>query len=272
MEDRRSGAWRRHPRAPLPPGKLGSRGSQPAAAGGKPGTTRGLTVGVHEGCRPPVAAARAGGRADWSRGRARPGRDRADNGAGDPAGERDGHGRARHRGRRTSAFVALAAVLAGRAVVAWAQEVAAHRAAAAVKTELRGRLGWPSWPGSAPPGCTANATGELTTVATRGLDALDAYFARYLPQVVGRTLVPLAVIAAVLPADLVAGLTLLVTTVHADPGSSWPWSARPLRSTVDASSTGWSPVGPPLRGTGGPDCPRSRRSAGPGPRRPRWRR
>jgi thiol reductant ABC exporter CydD subunit len=114
------------------------------------------------------------------------------------------------RGRLTSGFIALAAVLAGRAVVAWAQEVAAHRAAAAVKTELRGRLLaqlarlGPAW-------LHGERTGELTTVATRGLDALDAYFARYLPQVVLAALVPLAVIAAVLPADLVAGLTLLVT-------------------------------------------------------------
>ena len=110
------------------------------------------------------------------------------------------------RGRLTATFIGLAAVLAGRAAVAWAQEVAAHRCSAAVKTDLRGRLLaqltrlGPAW-------LHGERTGELTTVATRGLDALDAYFARYLPQLVLATVVPLAVIAAVLPADLLAGLT-----------------------------------------------------------------
>src|SRR4051794_15289613 len=114
------------------------------------------------------------------------------------------------RGRLTAAFIGLAAVLAGRAAVAWAQEVVAHRCSAAVKTDLRARLLaqltrlGPAW-------LHGERTGELTTVATRGLDALDAYFARYLPQLVLATVVPLAVIAAVLPADLLAGLTLLVT-------------------------------------------------------------
>jgi ABC-type transport system involved in cytochrome bd biosynthesis fused ATPase/permease subunit len=78
-------------------------------------------------------------------------------------------------------LVALAAVVAARAVLAWAQEVAAHRACAAAKTQLRGRLLahvvrlGPAW-------LTGQKAGEIGTLATRGLDALDGYFARYLPQ------------------------------------------------------------------------------------------
>src|SRR5262249_48617009 len=47
-----------------------------------------------------------------------------------------------HSGGRSvhGTLLGLAAVVAGRALVAWAQEVAAHRAAAAVKSQLRGRL------------------------------------------------------------------------------------------------------------------------------------
>jgi len=54
-------------------------------------------------------------------------------------------------------------------------------------------------------------TAELTTLATRGLDALDAYFARYLPQVLLAALVPLAVLVAVFPADPLAGVTIAAT-------------------------------------------------------------
>jgi ABC-type transport system involved in cytochrome bd biosynthesis fused ATPase/permease subunit len=43
-------------------------------------------------------------------------------------------------GQLRGLLAALAGVLAGRALLSWAQEVAAHRAAAGVKTELRGRL------------------------------------------------------------------------------------------------------------------------------------
>ena len=105
---------------------------------------------------------------------------------------------------------ALAAVVAVRGGLAWAQEVAAQRAAAAVKSQLRGRLLahvlrlGPGW-------LHGQRAGEVATLATRGLDALDAYFARYLPQLVLAALVPAAVLAWIFPADVVAGLTILAT-------------------------------------------------------------
>jgi ATP-binding cassette, subfamily C, bacterial CydD len=107
-------------------------------------------------------------------------------------------------------LIALAAVVAGRALLAWAQEAAATRAAATVKSQLRARLLakvvrlGPGW-------LTTQRSGELTTLATRGLDALDGYFARYLPQLVLAALVPAVVLARILPADLVAGATVLLT-------------------------------------------------------------
>lgn len=36
--------------------------------------------------------------------------------------------------------------------------------------------------------------GEITTLTTKGLDGLDAYFARYLPRLVLAAVVPLAVL------------------------------------------------------------------------------
>jgi thiol reductant ABC exporter CydD subunit len=116
------------------------------------------------------------------------------------------HGRTGLRG----ILVGLAGVVAGRALLAWAQEVAAHRAAAAVKSQLRGRLLahvvrlGPGW-------LTGQRAGELTTLATRGVDALDGYFAKYLPQLVLAALVPVIVLGRLLPADLVATVVIAVT-------------------------------------------------------------
>jgi thiol reductant ABC exporter CydD subunit len=116
-------------------------------------------------------------------------------------------------GRRppsTALLAGLAGVVLARAAVAWAQEVAAHRAAATVQGQLRdqvltavARLG----PGALP----AGSSGELTMLLTRGLDGLDAYFARYLPQVVLAALVPATTLAVVFPVDPVAATIMLVT-------------------------------------------------------------
>ncbi len=104
----------------------------------------------------------------------------------------------------------LAIVLIARAVAAFGGEAAALRASAAVKSQLRRgliakalRLG-PAW-------LTGQQAGEITTLATKGLDALDPYFARYLPQLLLACLVPLAVLARVIAADWISGLVIAVT-------------------------------------------------------------
>jgi len=107
-------------------------------------------------------------------------------------------------------LIALLAVLAGRAVAAWGSEAAALRTAAVVKSRLRRelashalRLG-PGW-------LTGQQGGELTTLATRGLDALDAYFARYLPAALLGAVVPIVVLARVAAADWISGLVIAGT-------------------------------------------------------------
>jgi ATP-binding cassette, subfamily C, bacterial CydD len=105
---------------------------------------------------------------------------------------------------------ALVAVLIARALAAFGGEAAALRAAAVVKSRLRRRLAGhslrlgPAW-------LTGQQPGEIATLATRGLDALDAYFARYLPQLLLGVLVPLAVLARVVAADWISGLVIAVT-------------------------------------------------------------
>src|SRR5581483_10753829 len=80
----------------------------------------------------------------------------------------------------------------------------------AVKAELRGRLLaratelGPRW-------LAGKRSAELTALATEGIEALDGYFARYLPQLVLAVIVPVAVIARVGWSDPLAGLTIAAT-------------------------------------------------------------
>jgi ATP-binding cassette subfamily C protein CydCD len=107
-------------------------------------------------------------------------------------------------------LLALAAVAVGRALVAWLTELCAHRAGAAVKSQLRQRLLahatalGPNW-------LTGRRSGELTTLATRGVDALDDYFARYLPQLGLAAVVPAVVLARIATADWISAVTIVVT-------------------------------------------------------------
>ena len=106
--------------------------------------------------------------------------------------------------------VALAAVVAGRAALAWAIEALSYRASAGVKSQLRRdllrrsvELG-PRW-------LATRRAGELATLTTVGVDALDAYFAKYLPQVVLAVVIPLAVVARLLAADPLSAAIIIVT-------------------------------------------------------------
>jgi ATP-binding cassette subfamily C protein CydCD len=51
----------------------------------------------------------------------------------------------------------------------------------------------------------------LTTAAVEGIEALDAYFSQYLPQLVITALVPLSILFIVFPIDLLSGIVFLVT-------------------------------------------------------------
>ncbi|MET8209983.1 thiol reductant ABC exporter subunit CydD [Streptomyces sp. NPDC005373] len=104
----------------------------------------------------------------------------------------------------------LALVAAGRGLVSWLTELAAHRASAAIKSELRGRLlerasqlgpGWLS----------GQRTGSLVALVTRGVDALDDYFSRYLPQLGLAVVVPVAVLARIVTEDWVSAAIIVCT-------------------------------------------------------------
>jgi thiol reductant ABC exporter CydD subunit len=110
----------------------------------------------------------------------------------------------------TGLLVALALVFAARGALAWAFEVAGRRAAATTLSELRlavvaKRLR------EQPAALDRAEAGELTAGAVQGVDALEAYFARYLPQLVLGCIVPLAVLCWVATVDLESAAVMALT-------------------------------------------------------------
>jgi ATP-binding cassette subfamily C protein CydD len=77
---------------------------------------------------------------------------------------------------------------------------------AALRAELLAGVGrrGPAW-------LSGQRAGEIATLAGRGLDALDAYFTGYLPQLILAVTVPLAVLARLTFADWSSALIIAVT-------------------------------------------------------------
>ncbi len=106
--------------------------------------------------------------------------------------------------------MALLLVVIGRAVLSWGTEVAAFRASATVKQQLRSALLQRVADGG-PAIRDQIGSADLAILATRGLDALDGYFGRYLPQLVLAVSMPVAIVAVMLGADWVSAVIVAVT-------------------------------------------------------------
>jgi thiol reductant ABC exporter CydD subunit len=116
-------------------------------------------------------------------------------------------------GEEAPLLAALAAVVAVRAALSGAVETIGRRAAARVMSDLRLAL-----VRSRLTGDTAGqrlegeaGAGEIATAAVAGVDALEVYLARYLPQVVLSVAVPVAVLATALVVDPTSAAIMLVT-------------------------------------------------------------
>ena len=104
----------------------------------------------------------------------------------------------------------LAAVIAVRALLLWARETVAARAAARVQGQLRAHL--VAAVGTLGPGWLATQnSARLAVTAGRGLEALDAYFSRYLPQLVQTAIATPIILAVMWWQDWISGLTVLLT-------------------------------------------------------------
>ena len=107
-------------------------------------------------------------------------------------------------------LVALAAIAVVRGVLLWAGELTANRVATRVKTDLRERL-TAHLLALGPAYTRGERTGELVNTAVEGIEALDAYFSQYLPQLALAVLIPVTFLLVVFPLDPLSGLVLLLT-------------------------------------------------------------
>ncbi|MEV2255665.1 thiol reductant ABC exporter subunit CydD [Streptomyces sp. NPDC050147] len=106
--------------------------------------------------------------------------------------------------------LALGAVVAGRALLAWARGVLAHRAAADAKHELRDRL-TDRLSRTAPLRLAARSHGATATLLLRGLDALDPYVVGSLPAMTAAAVVPATVLGWLFVTDWPSALIIVVT-------------------------------------------------------------
>jgi thiol reductant ABC exporter CydD subunit len=104
----------------------------------------------------------------------------------------------------------LALAFAARGVLGWWMEVAGRRAAATVLSELRLDLVERRLTAQ-PIAVDGTEAGEVAAAAVQGVDALEGYFARYLPQLVLASVIPLAVIGWVATIDLQSALLMGLT-------------------------------------------------------------
>ncbi len=106
-------------------------------------------------------------------------------------------------------FLLLGTIVA-RAGLTWGREVTAQQGAIRIKAELRERL-FAHLLQLGPSFSKGERTGELVVTVNEGIERLDAYVSRYLPQIALSVLIPLLIVAAILPLDWLSAILLLIT-------------------------------------------------------------
>ncbi len=99
---------------------------------------------------------------------------------------------------------------AARALLAWAGDVLAQRAAGGARVALRDRLVG-RLIDLGPAGIASESAGELSHTIVGGVEAFDAYVAQYLPQVVLAATLPFVILAVVALIDPLSALVLAIT-------------------------------------------------------------
>jgi ATP-binding cassette subfamily C protein CydD len=97
-----------------------------------------------------------------------------------------------------------------RAALVWASEISAFKAAALVKTHLRQKLQQHLF-ALGPMGLPQQHSGEISNTLIEGIEALENYYARYLPTMALVALIPLSILVFIFPIDWISGLVLVVT-------------------------------------------------------------
>jgi len=114
------------------------------------------------------------------------------------------------RHERLGGILGIAALMLLRACIAWAGERAGADASERIKRHVRQSL-FQRLVRSGPYWSRGKASGELASAVVDQVEALDGFFAKYLPAMAAAAMLPVAFSVVLLPMDVVAGLVLLIT-------------------------------------------------------------
>ena len=128
-------------------------------------------------------------------------------------------------------FAVVAAVMLVRGLLEYARNMAAHRTAALVQVNIR-KLLYDKVMALGPAHFGRQRTGEVILSIVDGVEQLETYFGRYLPQIVVALLMPLAIFAFVAFLDLPIAAVLLgfALVTLALPMVFHRWNSRASRS------------------------------------------
>jgi ATP-binding cassette subfamily C protein CydD len=110
----------------------------------------------------------------------------------------------------TTPLVFLLLVIIGRAAVLWSNTATTNFVSSTVKGNMRLRL-FQHLLKLGPMFIKGERSGEIVNTTTDGVEALDAYFNQYFPQVCATMVIPLTILAVVFATDILSGIVLLVT-------------------------------------------------------------
>ncbi|RBL85730.1 thiol reductant ABC exporter subunit CydD [Streptomyces cavourensis] len=107
-------------------------------------------------------------------------------------------------------ILAIAVLMGVRACITWLGERAGADASERIKRHVRQAL-FTRLLDKGPDWSRRKASGEIASALVDQVEALDGFFAKYLPAMAAAALLPVAFAVVLLPVDVVAGLVLLIT-------------------------------------------------------------
>jgi len=107
-------------------------------------------------------------------------------------------------------IAAIAGLMLVRACITWAGERAGADASERIKRHVRQSL-FQRLVQKGPYWSRGKASGELASAVVDQVEALDGFFAKYLPAMAAAAMLPVAFSIVLLPVDVIAGLVLLIT-------------------------------------------------------------
>ncbi|HTI15211.1 MAG TPA: thiol reductant ABC exporter subunit CydD [Dictyobacter sp.] len=108
------------------------------------------------------------------------------------------------------ALYILLGIILVRAIVIWGNELATNIVSTRVKTDLRQRL-FAHLFKLGPQFLKGEQSGEIVNTTADGVEALDAYFIQYFPQVCATVIIPTVILIYVFSIDTLSGIVLLIT-------------------------------------------------------------